>query len=125
FRIDPLGRWVVTAPNRNSNYEEPVRIWDAETGKLTVELPKMPHVGSANLEFSGDGNWLATSVPTEYRLWKTGTWEPGPIIHRYRAGVWPREMGFSRDGQMWVISKSKQSVNLLSTASAAELFNLE
>jgi serine/threonine protein kinase/tetratricopeptide (TPR) repeat protein/WD40 repeat protein len=124
-RIDPSGRWLATVPERGDDLEEPVRIWDAVTGTLAAELPKLSHIGTLHADFSGDGNWLATSAPAEYRLWKAGNWEPGPMIRREEVSVWPGWMSFSRDGRMWAINRSRETMSVLSTASVEELFTLD
>lgn len=125
FAIDPLGRWVAVGPSRSENPARSVDVFDLTTGKMQCTLPAVPSTGTIGVKFSGDGNWLGTGVPTEYQLWKTGTWEPGPIIRRERSGVWPGNQSFSGDGSLWAISRARQTVNVLRTSSAEELFQID
>ena len=66
--IAPDGQWVATGSHNGQG----ARIWDTESGKLVKEL--MPKIGSLDVEFSGDGQWLTTRI-WRCQLWKTGTWE--------------------------------------------------
>src|SRR5208337_2110734 len=67
--LDQAGRWAATGTWKGTG----VRVYDAASGQTLRDLPIN---GTTYVAFSPDGNWLATSDMTEFRLWKTGTWEP-------------------------------------------------
>jgi eukaryotic-like serine/threonine-protein kinase len=76
--ISPDGRWVATAGRGKSPIRQLVKVCDVATGKVLVELP----AASIPLVFSPDGRWLGVGVEGGYRLFRTGSWTPGPEIDR-------------------------------------------
>jgi WD40 repeat protein len=80
--VSPDGRWVATG-SHNANPEKltNARVWDSTTGRLVRTFPVSE---LCVVQFSPAGTWLATSsrVDDECRLWRVGTWEPGPRFAR-------------------------------------------
>jgi WD40 repeat protein/Tfp pilus assembly protein PilF/tRNA A-37 threonylcarbamoyl transferase component Bud32 len=78
----PDGRYVAAS----SAVDRPggcVSIWDAASGQ---HLHTLPVPAGAVLGFSPDGRWLVTGKDG-YRIWHTGTWEPGASIEGGKPGL--------------------------------------
>ena len=69
------------------------RIWEADSGKLLKDL--MPENPSRGVDFSRDGQWLATQYPS-CQLWKAGSWEKAREIQGAQFGSLP-------DGKMLAV----------------------
>src|SRR5439155_6651748 len=107
--LSPDGRWVAAGMMEAG---DGIQIWDARSGKSERRLPG----GRRFALFSPDGRWLAGGGPSDYRLWKPGSWEPGPVIPRARSEIWHGSIGFGRDGRLLAIASSLQEVRLLDGA---------
>ncbi len=108
--ISPDARWIATGSHHGTG----ARIWDAKSGKLVRELgDKTP---SWDVEFSGDGLWLATRFPA-CQLWKVGTWEKALRIEGSR-------FCFAPDGKMLAIETGSGAVRLVDPASGHEFARL-
>jgi eukaryotic-like serine/threonine-protein kinase len=103
--ISPNGRWVATAGLEPSGDNGLVKVWDAATGQLLVELP----TGYSQTVFSPDGQWLALSGVSRYRLFKTGSWSPGPEVD-YGAQHGCLRMSFHPDGRLAALLDTIQPV---------------
>ncbi len=108
--ISPDGRWVATGTHNGVG----ARIWDADSGKQVREL--IPKAGTWGVEFSGDGQWLATQIPS-CQLWKVGSWEKT----RQFAGT---QFGFAPDGKVLAVETGAGAVRLLEPASGLEFGRL-
>lgn len=123
--IDRNGRWVATAPFKSTDLGERVEIWDATTGEHAASLPLISHQGTIRIAFSSNNDWLVTSTFSEYRVWKTGTWEAGPKLSRERGGVWPGPISLAGK-QPWMASvTSMRHVKLVDVRDMSELFTLD
>jgi WD40 repeat protein len=71
--------------------------------------------------FSPDGRWLVTCEQGDYRFWKVGTWEPGPLIKRDQIEPFPGPIAWSRDGRMVAVARSSTGVLLLDARSGQRL----
>ena len=109
--ISPDDRWIATG----SHNGEGARIWDTQTGKLIHEVS--PRAPSWGVEFSGDGQWLATEFPS-CQLWKVGTWEQ---THQF-PGTQHR---FAPDGKVLAVESGRGVVRLFDPANGQELARLE
>jgi len=109
--ISPDGRRIATGSHNGVG----ARIWEADSGKLRHEL--MPENPSRAVEFSGDGQWLATQYPS-CQLWKVGTWEKAREFQCAR-------FGFALDGKMLAVETGAGVVRLLDPASGREFARLE
>jgi WD40 repeat protein len=94
-------------------------VWEVATGQLVWRLP----CDSANLAFSPNGRWLAViEFPKlECRLWRVGSWQPGPTVHISRATL---SMTFSRDGGLFAIDDAGR-VRLVNPDSGRDVATLE
>ena len=122
--ISPDGRWAATAPYSQSAPDRPTRVWNAATGGKVHEFPlELAHGENVPVAFSGDSRWLGVATQDACRLWRCGTWEPGPVIFRQRAGgsFFPARMCFSRDGRLVVLAKSSQAVSLVNPDDGQEV----
>ncbi len=83
--ISPDGRWACSGSRGGADDRRMVKVWDASTGKLVVQLP----LGAARVAFSPDSRWLGVGGEAKYRFFRTGSWTPGPAIEygEYVAGL--------------------------------------
>jgi len=90
-------------------------IWKAETAAFVTML--MPEYGPWGVEFSADGQWLATQNPF-CQLWRVGTWEKGLIVRS-------KQFCFSPDGKLIAVETGDGVARLLDPASGREFARLE
>lgn len=115
----PDGTWFATGNWRGTN----VTVWEMATAEPVKELVVK---GNAKVLFSPDGRWLATVSDEEYRLWKTGSWEPGLAIPRKPTSALFGRMAFSPDGRILAVLQGRNSqVRLVSVQTGNELATLE
>ena len=120
--LSPDGEWLVTGP-WNAKL---VRVWNAHTGQHKLDLPvELPPDGRASMEFSRDGQWLVTGTSQGFRLWKTGTWEPGLEIPRATVSDLPGFAAFAPDGSLLAITHSLRVVKLIDLNTGREVATLE
>jgi serine/threonine protein kinase/WD40 repeat protein len=115
--VSPDGRWVA------AGLFEPglgIQVWDTRTGQLAWSLPCEQHY----VLFSPDSAWLLAGGGTDYRAWKTGSWEPGPVFPRDRREVYPAQAAFRRDGRVLAAPRSLHEVQLLDFAARREIATL-
>lgn len=79
------GKWAALA---NWNQGHTV-VFDTSTGLSVVDLPTNPH---ADVHFSPDGRWLATTSDG-VRLWRTTDWKIEQELHA--VGILPNGLGFA------------------------------
>jgi WD40 repeat protein/tRNA A-37 threonylcarbamoyl transferase component Bud32 len=116
------GRWLAAGVvGRN----EGVRIWDARIGRLVRSLPGSTHEAAGNsVAFSPDGCWLVVGSHRAFQLWRTESWEAGPVFSRGSAEDQVGFAAFTRDGRVLALTRSLQSVQLIDLASRRELATL-
>ncbi len=74
--ISPDGKWVATGSHWTPGS---VTVWDAATGKRVRDVVSDRGIP----KFSPDGQWLAVFSNSSVgggRLFRVGSWEPGPVI---------------------------------------------
>jgi WD40 repeat protein len=111
--LSPDARWLATGPWG----EKEVKVWDARTGEKLRQFPAGPN---ATVEFSADGQWLVTAGE-EYRLWKTGSWEPGPAIKLPRKNVPIGYAAFSPDSRALAVVHGGRELHLVDLTGARPL----
>jgi WD40 repeat protein len=116
--ISPDGQWVATGTWHGSG----VKVWDAVNGKLVKEFATRT---SARCSFSPDGKWLVVTTGQEYVFREVGSWRDGHRVSREGAGDVPGRLAFSPDGEVVAVAHSRSRVQLIESATGAELANLE
>src|SRR5439155_27345629 len=93
------------------------QVWDADTGEPLRTLV----AEGGHPRFSPDGRWLATfqELSKRVRLWKTGSWEPGPNI-----GAVTPYGAFSPDGNLLAVGGEPGFVLLIRTETGEEVGRL-
>ncbi len=113
--LSPDGRWAATASHGFGLGS--IRVWDTSRPGESREL--LARAGK--VQFSPDGRWLKTWTNEgggETRLWRVGTWEPGPRIAR---GFWGT---FEPVGRLLALSETDGVVRLVDPESGQELARL-
>jgi WD40 repeat protein len=112
----------------SADYWGVVRVWDAQTGKMRLELPK----GSGtNVVFSPDGKLLATGGDnTSVRLWDAATGEEIRSLRGNGTRATGRShaarcLAFSPDNKALLFDDGKTSVVLCEVESGKELRRFE
>ncbi|MCX7169074.1 MAG: PQQ-binding-like beta-propeller repeat protein [Proteobacteria bacterium] len=129
--ISPNGRWVATGTSTGVNdqtsnmktkqvvtvdNQDPVRIWDMETGKLFRELPVRSRVWS--LAFSHDGKTLFGAKSDIQSHMTLAVWdvESGRMVQEVRSNPGPMGLVVSPDGKrLAAASQSKLAIYEIAT----------
>lgn len=116
------GQTLAVGPSSvNNEYVEPVRLWNAATGKLVRDFtPEEVH--GRPMALSPDGKFLATGGKW-VKLWDTGT---GKLVRElYGHLKRTQSIVFSADGRVLVAGGSYGSTNLWDVATGQHLVTLQ
>jgi serine/threonine protein kinase/WD40 repeat protein len=113
--VSPDGRWVASGSHW-LHEGAGAKVWDAQTG---AHLADLPAAGECPVGFSPDGKWLATGGGG-VRLWKAGTWQPGPPI------VAPNhaDFAFAADSRLLAVQDEPGIVRLIAPETGKEVARL-
>ncbi len=100
--LSPNGRWLATGASQHGTG---IKVWSARDQQPARDLPID---GPGRPAFSPDGRWLATTTRGECRLWKPGTWEPGP---RLAASGWG--IAFTPDSRLLAVPTELATIALV------------
>jgi WD40 repeat protein len=115
--VSPNGMWVATASWNLHQGGQGVKVWEARSGRLVVELAV---TGLGRVGFSPDGKWLVTNG-SAFRIWEVGTWREGPTL----GGLSVNDgFTFTADGQLLALADSPGVVRLLVPATGKEIARL-
>ncbi len=103
--ISPDGRWACSGGRGSTDDSRLVKVWDASTGKLLVQLP----FGLARVAFSPDSRWLGFGGAARYRFFRTGSWTPGPTIE-HRQDVAEMPLAFHPSSKVAAVLDSSLSI---------------
>jgi serine/threonine protein kinase/WD40 repeat protein len=114
--ISPDGRLVATG----SHWGLHVKVWEARTGNLVVELPVGPVAIST---FSPDGRWLAARGGSwgVCRLWAVDSWREGPAIDTSMLPAF----AFSPDSKLLAVGTSQGIIRLVDPDTGREYARME
>ena len=111
--VSPDGQWVVTGSHLIPGT---VSVWEVESGRHAHELLSDRGVPL----FSPDGRWLAVvsnDSSTGGRLWKTGSWTPGPVLEL-------GHLAFSPDSQLMAVTTGLSTLRLVVPENGDEVAQL-
>lgn len=120
--VSPDGRWVATGGWKTGH----IVLWDLAGYRVGKHLPIAPgwNEVSGMAQFSPDGQWLTIAVwaqeRLEYRQWRVGTWEPGPVLSAAQSTLM-RAVVYSSDGWMLARAISDTEVVIEDTRSGREI----
>jgi WD40 repeat protein/Flp pilus assembly protein TadD len=98
--FSPDGRWLATGTWRGSN----VKVWNTASGILAADLAAT----DSTVGFSPDGAWLVAGLGDAFRLYRTGSWQPGLIVPRDTGGLIRGAFAFRSDGRILAVAKMVQ-----------------
>jgi eukaryotic-like serine/threonine-protein kinase len=113
----PSGRWAATGTWKGTG----VTVYEAATGQIVRELPVS---GSASVAFSPDEKWLATADIAEVKLWKAGSWDPGPQSLPGDRVAETSPLAFSPDGQLLARVSTTSEIQLVKVPSCETVATL-
>jgi hypothetical protein len=120
--LSPDGRWVATATWFGQQAPSKVCVWHAGGG-LARAFSVQEVAEDAGIAFTADSRWLVTGTTQEYRFWRAGSWEPGPVLARDHA-ILHGPVAATPDGRLLAIARSNTQVQLVEPATAQVLATL-
>jgi tetratricopeptide (TPR) repeat protein len=106
--VSSNGQWVAAG----NWVRGEVWVWDvASSNQVTL-----PVGGAAQVAFSADDKWLATTTTREGRLWRTGLWNSEVQIPLPSVGNRPAPTALSRDGTLWAVFQGDGRIALFRSA---------
>jgi eukaryotic-like serine/threonine-protein kinase len=113
--LSPDGRWIAAGV-----VDQGIKVWRTADGALLKHFsgPR------TSVTFSPDGRWLLGGGPTDYQLWRTGTWEPTELFVRERAEYWVGPATLTRDSRILALAAGLQQARLIDFATRRELATL-
>ena len=112
------GRWVATG----AHHEKGVKVWDARSGELLRHL--IADETGARASFSPDDRWLITETSQDFRLWRTGSWDPVWHLRREQP-FFNRGAMFSPDSRILALTMSLSAVRLCNPSTGEVLATLQ
>jgi WD40 repeat protein len=118
--FSPDGKTLAALVNEAA---QPVRFWDALTGKLLSSLPDFGTGSPRHLSYSPDGKLLAVALDTEVRLFDTATYTRRYVLQSQDLHAdW--SMAFSPDGALFMALGRSDFVYVWTVADGALLAKL-
>jgi serine/threonine protein kinase/WD40 repeat protein len=120
--LSPDGRWAAAGSWAGMR----ARVWDTTDGHSVKDFtPNRPDLRVPYAAFSpaGDAPWLVVSWQDQYRFYRVGTWEPGPVLSHEQLVPWA-PVAFSRDGRLLAVTDVVGLVRLKDPASLRTLATL-
>jgi eukaryotic-like serine/threonine-protein kinase len=114
--VSPDGQWFAAS----AGYGKGIKVWNMAAGTLIKEIPGL---GNSQFGFSPDGRHLVIGSRSDYRIWKTGSWEPVGGLQRgpMPGGVGAR-IALSPGGQTVAVLRGRaDGITLLDLDSGREL----
>jgi hypothetical protein len=75
--------------------------------------------------FSPEGRWLVVGGVGDYRFYRVGSWQAGPVLPRDAGELMPGPLAFARDGDVLAIARTLTDVQLVDPATGRALATLQ
>jgi hypothetical protein len=94
-----------------------VKVWDRATGRLLCRTTNL----GGYVAFTPAGDWLVSGEQDAYRLWRSGSWQAGPVLPRANAAIWAAPIAFARDRRLAALLPSQDRLRLVDLTGPREL----
>jgi eukaryotic-like serine/threonine-protein kinase len=101
--FSPDGRWLACAADSQ------ILIWDMDS--IDKPVQRLPG-GEPAPRFSPDSQWLLP-LGRDLKLWRTGTWQPGPALPIASNNTSGAAAAFSPDGRWLAVTQNDRDIHLI------------
>jgi WD40 repeat protein len=117
------GRWAAAGHHQGQSPYLPavVTVWEVASGQPLTLPGSLP---GDHVAFSPDGRWLVVGGVGDYRYYRTGSWQAGPVLPRDAGDSTPGPLAFARDGGLLAIAHTLTDVQLVDPTTGQALATL-
>lgn len=118
--LSPEGRWAAAGHDQERDPLLPsvVTVWEVTNGRSRT-LPGS--LKSDHVAFSPDGRWLVVGGVGDYRSYRVGSWQAGPVVPRDAGKSTPGPLAFARGGGVLAIARTLTDVQLVDPTTGRSL----
>jgi serine/threonine protein kinase/WD40 repeat protein len=122
--LSPEGRWAAAGHYQEQHPFLPavVTVWEVASGR-SRSLPGS--LKSDHVAFSPDGHWLVVGGVGDYRFYRVGSWQAGPVLPRDAGETTPGPLAFARGGGVLAIARTLTDVQLVDPAKGLPFATLQ
>jgi serine/threonine protein kinase/WD40 repeat protein len=122
--LSPDGRWAAATHHEGHIplARAFVTVWDVGTGRSRSLPGSLP---GDHVAFSPDGRWLVVGGAGDYRFYRVGTWQVGPLLPRNPGVLTAGPLAFARDGSVLAIARTLTDVQLVDPTTGRALATLQ
>jgi serine/threonine protein kinase/WD40 repeat protein len=114
--LSPEGRWAA------AGRPTVVTVWDVARGRSKSLPGSLP---GDHVAFSPDGRWLVVGGVGDYRFYRVGSWQAGPVLPRDVGESTLGPLAFARDGGVLAIARTLTDVQLIDLTTGRALATLQ
>ena len=122
--LSPEGRWAAAGHHQGQSPYLPavVTVWEVASGRSRTLPGSLP---GDHVAFSPDGRWLVVGGVGDYRFYRVGSWQAGPVLPRDAGESTPGPLAFARDGGVLAIARTLTDVQLVDPTTGRALATLQ
>src|SRR5262249_15442004 len=106
------GQWAAAGYHQGQSPYLPaaVTVWEVASGRSRTLPGSLP---GDHVAFSPDRRWLVVGGVGDYRFYRVGSWEEGPVLPRDAGESTPGPLAFARDGAVLAVARTLTDVPLV------------
>jgi WD40 repeat protein len=122
--LSPDGRWAAAGHHQEHPPFLPgvITVWEVASGRLRALPGSLP---GDHVAFSPDGRWLVVGGSADYRFYRVGSWQVGPVLPRDAGESTPGPLAFARGGGVLAIARTLTDVQLVDPTTGRALATLQ